>query len=1640
VSGSEMYTGGLVGEVYEGTIKNSYSTGEVSGEYICGGLVGDTNNSITENSYSTGKVVGSSNVGGLVGYHAGGTIKNSYSTGEVSGSGGLIGYNRYSGNIENSYWAIESSGQDNCVGSGSDDGCIGLDKESDFYGTNNPFHSIWDLENIWTDTNKHPRIDLSVVNKLTATCGACVEKITVEQEKCAGELPAHAAWYDTSNLPYNPLITEGSKTAVRQADNDVPEKTNCDFNCENGYTYKGEKKVMAGGFVGWGQNNYGQVGLQKYTDLVQVVGNGFHTLGLTAEGEIVGWGNNDDGGLVAVFDGIPAGKGYKAISSDWYTACAIDKDGYIKCWGKDYLYVVRDTPKDSGFIDVKVGYDFVIALHSTGYLKCWGSAISCKSLPSASNFTAIEAGDMFYLTLNNKGEVFPQLSKFIGNDYIAIAAGDKHMYALKKDGSILATGSDKGYEYDFSGTLRDAMTNQVKDTPTEKKFTKIAAHGNTGYALDKDGFIYVWGENRDGKVKNKPTDGGYTDINAGDLHSFAIKGVVQTTIPGVCVQSNQEECEGELPEHATWYDTSNLPNNPFVTVGSKTAIRQADNNVPEETNCDFDCEDNYIWEKNSTDQGIAIYDCEGLQNMRDNLTADYYLVKDIDCIKTKPNHLDSTSLWKDGEGFEPVGNNVTPFTGSLNGNCHTISNFYIDRTFKYRIGLFGYTAAEAKIQNLKIHTSSISTSLGLDKGKYIGEDYPEDIGTVVGLNQGLVKNVHVYGQLFTAGININWWGGLVGQNNGIIENSSFIGDLRPSTGTEQFPANYIGGLVGDNFGTIKDSYTNAYIVVKDFAGGLVAENNKNSLIENSYAIGTIHGQNTIGGLAGIVIASQGIKNSLASVTTNGINEVGGLIGNNWQDGLIDSKIVNTYWANTGGATKCIGIGDERGCIATTQPEVFGNNFPFYKDKTWDFSNTWVSDSTFPVLDTKCDRCIQHITGICQGPLPANAEWWNKDDLPNNPTWYNYNIDDEKTSIQKGIDDPLQSCDFDCKAGFDWKAEKLEEVIKIKDCQGLQNMRDNLSATAVYYLDQDINCSDTINWNNDGQGFEPVGKAGSAGFAGTLHGNCFTITGLYINRPTQDHVGLFGILSNMAKIENVKLKNVNINGNIYVGGIAGDTGGGSAGGVLIENSYVTGKISGRYNVGGLVGQTDFTATIRNAYSEADVSANESRVGGLVGNNLGAIVSSYATGRVSAKYGARYLGGGSLDLEKDIVSYAGGLVGLNIGNLNDVYATGTVTGTSKYIGGLIGSNGGTVKNGYASGNVIGPELVGGLSGSNGHGNFGDIENVFSVGMVTNGLTVGGLVGQNTQPGTIFQSYWDRSGSGIPTCVGLDQGSSNCTDKSRINFYSKLNSPMVDTWDFKNVWEEHTDTYPTLRNPGPICGQCVYLDDGTGDGGVNKGDGGDTDTSTTVKISTGVGISTTISTNPSGNVSTYTITNYDLYNRLRGRFMMLPWSHGETYYVDQNDYLIHYLANATDAYTILGTLGVGITPVDLDKFKPAYIPNNDLDTDGDGLSDKFELSLDFNPNSEDTDGDGYDDKLELESNNSVTGPGPAKYDFTFAANHVGNIYLDVVGGHGEAWYINPVDNLRYYLGTPADAFAVMKNLAIGVSEVDFNALIGQ
>lgn len=185
--------------------------------------------------------------------------------------------------------------------------------------------------------------------------------------------------------------------------------------------------------------------------------------------------------------------------------------------------------------------------------------------------------------------------------------------------------------------------------------------------------------------------------------------------------------------------------------------------------------------------------------------------------------------------------------------------------------------------------------------------------------------------------------------------------------------------------------------------------------------------------------------------------------------------------------------------------------------------------------------------------------------------------------------------------------RTDQALPISTLSDLQAIADNPSGS--YRLTADIDASPTRKWNS-GKGFVPIGSK-EAPFTGVLEGDGHAIRDLFINRPDETHVGLIGYLATeQARIENLSLKNVNVLGDQYVGGLAGLSNCGH-----IVQCQVSGRVFGKSYVGGMVGCC--MGRIVQCRASAKVSGHD-KVGGLTGAGiLGAVSECCAYGKVSGK---------------------------------------------------------------------------------------------------------------------------------------------------------------------------------------------------------------------------------------------------------------------------------------------------------------------------------------------------------------------------------------------------------------------------------------
>lgn len=234
-----------------------------------------------------------------------------------------------------------------------------------------------------------------------------------------------------------------------------------------------------------------------------------------------------------------------------------------------------------------------------------------------------------------------------------------------------------------------------------------------------------------------------------------------------------------------------------------------------------------------------------------------------------------------------------------------------------------------------------------------------------------------------------------------------------------------------------------------------------------------------------------------------------------------------------------------------------------------------------------------------------------------------------------------------------------------------------------------------------EGWEPIGCGREEGeeetvreFNGTFDGAGHMVTGLYINCPGADNLGLFGTRtylydgsddvayqeSGRTVIKNLYIRDCDITGARYVGGVVGGmeiTSGLQHGGdLLIENCHVTGKVTGFDSAGGITGAA---CTVENCSFTGNVKAY-SAAGGIAG------IACYIRGcAVHAKVEGY--------LDRPNGGDAGGIGGVAI-CVRDSYMVGAVTGTDN-IGGITG-RGSCLTGCYARADVTGDNDTGELLG--------------------------------------------------------------------------------------------------------------------------------------------------------------------------------------------------------------------------------------------------------------------------------------------------------------------------------------------------------
>jgi hypothetical protein len=739
---------------------------------------------------------------------------------------------------------------------------------------------------------------------------------------------------------------------------------------------------------------------------------------------------------------------------------------------------------------------------------------------------------------------------------------------------------------------------------------------------------------------------------------------------------------------------------------------------------------------------INIQSCGELQNISNDMGADYNITNNIDCT---------------GFDFEPIGNFTNRFNGTIEGNDYTISNVFINESLSQNVGIISYIE-NATISNINFNNTYVE---GDDfVGGFAGLCLNSQIDNISSTNMSLradvtsggfvgnsnkchYDNIYISGEINTTDVRT---GGIIGFSrvNTTIRNSYANVNITSS--------GYAGGIIGraNEIAEIINCHTNVQITVTTYPGGIVGYMSVNDgKIENSSAnVILINSLFSIGGLAGFITNSEIINSySIGSPIVTTTDSVGGLIGSS-----TNVDIYNSYSTINVSGNRYVG-----GLIGTNNGNV---------------NNSYSTGSVSIIASDAGGLIGRNLAGTITDSYYDTNTSGQTDTGKGEPKT---TIELQNTKIGSGIYQNWSDSIWTSFGEFSYPRLIWDVgTVEIQTCQQLQDMSHFLSGD--YNITNNINCT--------GFNFTPVGNITNP-FIGTLEGNGYNISNLLINiSPSNDFNGLFGYTLS-ATVNNLTLTNTQIIGNQFSGPLAGyfrdstinhvssenvNIRGGQFSGGLVGYSFDSNfnhtsssgflTIVSNTNAGGLIGRTDEDSNVYNSFSSVNINTtSRDTIGGLIGQHRdsGKIVNSYATGDIKAIDGV-IIGGlvGLVRASGEIINCSasgniegqttvGGLIGqsqLTSGSIINSSASGNVSGNSN-VGGLLGAlNQAQVYYSFASGNVVGTDDVGGLIGDS---FIGTIFSSYATGNVNSSNDAGGLIGK-FESSTVHHSYSTGLVSGV------------------------------------------------------------------------------------------------------------------------------------------------------------------------------------------------------------------------------------------------------------------------------------------------------
>ena len=790
--------GGVVG-YNEGIVQNSYNTGAViGGDNACvGGVVGD-NDGVVQDSYNTGAVTGggSARMGGVVGISYG-TIQNCYNTGTVTGShyvnvGGVVGDN--SGTLQTSYNAGQVIGGDNAfVGgvAGSNYGTIQASYNAGEVTGGNFLGSITGIggvvgSNYETIQNSYNTGKVSGDSYYTGGVAGRADDNTVINSYYLDACGAAGAGtsYTEAQMKAADFIT------TLNGDQD-PTPWQRDYNGSSGY-YNSQYPILD-----WQAPFTGGTGVNGDPFLIATKEDLTYFASLVNGGRRSIWGkltaNIDlNPGFTFADDGSYTGP-EGAQPETWNTMGRSETEGVYSGTFDGDGYAVSGV-----YINTNTGCQglFGSITGTVRNLRVENSYISSGSGNSAGGIVAINwTGTVENCAFSGSVRGGNRVGGIVGRNRDGIV---QNCY---NTGTIRASGNGNG----IAGTNNERSA-QVINCFTTTGF--IAEGGNitnsyylsdnssAAEALTTEELIGPNAVATMGFDSSVWTSGGQSQWEEIELGDSTVANILCGYLPHPSVFDGKQDFDWVALDSDTAMSTQTDADGKTYYLIENAAQLAAFRNIVNGT---------------LTAEEALIYTPDTSANGR--------LVNDIDLNPGYTFAADGSYTYS-GEGEAPSVQSWTPiggYTGTFDGNGHTVSGMYINNISVINQGLFGVVSRGGTVQNLGVVNSYV-----------FSYDY---VGSVVGYNIGTVQNCYNTGAV-VATSTLAYVGGVVGENDGTVQNCYNTGAV---TGTDARA--YVGGVVGYNDGTVQNCY-NTGTISSDSAnkGGIVGGNNGN--VTNCYYLNT----------------------------------------------------------------------------------------------------------------------------------------------------------------------------------------------------------------------------------------------------------------------------------------------------------------------------------------------------------------------------------------------------------------------------------------------------------------------------------------------------------------------------------------------------------------------------------------------------------------------------------------------------------------------------------------------------------------------------------------------------------------------------------------------------------------------------------